>query len=170
MTFGTAESGATNRTLGSKISIRELHSREEEAIMTFLLHLEPEDVRARFGSLRPSIRYLLPGIDRGRHSVAFAATDTGTTVLGILNLECLTTPTAEIAVITRSDHKRRGIGRLLLGCSLLWAERCGLAHLFGYISVQNTAALALVRAAGFRVIRCDGFTLEVGNTLPVSDL
>lgn len=133
-------------------SIRELGISDAPACLVFSSHLTWEDVRMRFGALRDFADYLLPRLDDDGDHLAFAAFD-GATILGVLNLECLWSGTAELALIVRSDRQRRGIGRALLLHAMGWARDNGLAQVAGNVLPDNKAMLALARSVGIEAMR-----------------
>jgi acetyltransferase len=146
-------------------SIRELSAADTHACAVFIRHLAPEDIRLRFASLYLSPAHLLP---RGGESAgaAFLAVDAAGTILGVVNLIELAAGAAEIAVIVRSDHKRRGIGRALLVRAIEWAAAREVGELIGLVLAENTAMLGLAAAMGFRGQRRDGYVVEVRRAVP----
>jgi len=142
-------------------AIRELGIDDLPACNLFFSRLDPQDVRLRFGSLRFSMSAFLPGFTGAPEGVAFAAWDAAGMILGIVTLASLSTAAAELAVIVRSDCKRRGIGRALLAHAIRWADGHGLSHILGYVLVENKAMLALARALGFQPVRWDSSFFEV---------
>jgi GNAT superfamily N-acetyltransferase len=58
-------------------------------------------------------------------------------VLGIVNLVCIGSDSAEIATVVRSDHRRPGIGRALVEHAFQRAGRDGFSQLFGYVLAEN---------------------------------
>jgi acetyltransferase len=146
--------------------IRELHASEEQACRTFFSHLELPDIRMRFGSLHFSVRYLLPGQPGTSGGVAFAAVDGAGQVLGIVNLAYLTPGAAEMAVIVRSDYKRRGIGYSLLAHAINWAEGQGLSEVVGYVLADNKPMLSLAHRMGLHMVWWDGLDVEIREYIP----
>jgi acetyltransferase len=141
------------------LTLRELRACELPACTAFLHDLDARDIKLRFGSPRPSIRHIMP--DPARAYAAFAALDGSATILGVANLASLGADAAEVAIIIRSDHKRRGIGRSLLAHAILSAERSGVSRIIGYVDAENHAALALADAMGFLGIHWDSFSCEI---------
>lgn len=141
-------------------AIRELSAADAQACAVFIRHLEAEDIRLRFASLHLSPAHLVPR-DAGTAGIAFVAVDAADTVLGVVNLIRLAGGAAEIAVIVRSDHKRRGIGRALVAEAFGWAAASGVDELIGLVLSENAAMLALAQAMGFRGQRWDGYFVEV---------
>ncbi|MBV8459220.1 MAG: GNAT family N-acetyltransferase [Acetobacteraceae bacterium] len=146
--------------------IRELHASEGQACRIFFSHLELADIRMRFGSLHFSIRYFLPGQPGTGSGVAFAAMDATDQVLGIVNLAYLTPGAAEMAVIVRSDYKRRGIGHSLLAHAIYWAESQGLSEVVGYVFADNKPMLSLAHRMGLHIVRWDGLDVEIRKCIP----
>ncbi len=56
---------------------------------------------------------------------------------------------AEVAIYTHQDFRRRGLGKLLLGELVKEAQRLGLRSLWAFIEPANVAMLRLARALGF---------------------
>lgn len=141
-------------------TIRELCTADTHACAVFIRHLDPDDIRLRFASLGFSPQHLMPPESDQSASVAFVATDAAGAVLGVVNLAPLTAQAAEIAVIVRSDRKRRGIGRALVAHAIEWAQNQRLEQLVGLVLAENAAMLALAEAMGFRS-RWEGVFVEV---------
>lgn len=145
--------------------IRALDESDAEACDRFCRQLDRDDIRRRFGTLRCPSRNFLPVHDGASERVAFAALDGSQDILGVLSLSHLSAGLAEVAVIVRSDHKRRGIGRSLLAHAIEYAEQDGLAQLVGYVIAGNAPMLALARQMGFRSLRWDEFLVEVRRSV-----
>lgn len=142
-------------------AIRELRAPDARARCVFVQHLDPQDIRMRFASSHVSVHHIFPGLAGAHEGSAFAALDSAQTILGVVNLAWLSSDTAEVAVIVRSDYKRRGIGRALLAHALQWAEDRGLTHVVGHVLPENEAMLALARVMGFQNIGWDSIFFEV---------
>jgi GNAT superfamily N-acetyltransferase len=146
------------------VSIRELRASDAQACYVFFKHLHPDDVRMRFASPRAySFSLFLPCI-AGR-SLAFAAVNAADMIVGVANLVHLSPSTAETALAVRSDHKRRGIGRSLLGQVLRHAEEDGLSQLSGSVLADNKEMLAFAEAMGWRRIGRNGLFIIVGRQI-----
>jgi acetyltransferase len=141
--------------------IRRLRSTERDACDAFFGRLHRHDVLWRFGGPRSSGACLLPGRVASRRSLAFAAASSSGEILGILNIEYLDPVTAEIALIVRSDLKRRGIGSALLAHMMTWAQTAGLKRLVGHVLAENRIMLRLAIAAGFRRAGGDQVLVEL---------
>jgi acetyltransferase len=148
-------------------TIRPLRVSESEsrACDAFCGELDVNDIRMRFGSWRFALDKLLPNPDPPHPRMAFAAIDRAGTIIGIVNLACLGGGDAEIALIVRSDLKRRGIGRSLTAHAIDWAGNLGLSLLIGYVDAENAAVLSLARDMGFQSIWLDSFSIEVRRSL-----
>lgn len=144
--------------------IRELTSSEGEACDAFFGRLHRHDVRWRFGGPRSSGACLLPDRVATRRSLAFAAASSSGDILGVLNIEYLDPATAEIALIVRSDLKRRGIGSALLSHAMGWSKAAGLRRLVGHVMAENKTMLRLAIAAGFRCASGDQVLVELSWT------
>lgn len=146
---------------GSHFAVRELLTSDAQACNVFLDHLDPQDVKLRFGSLHSTPRYLLPSRGAANQGAAFGALDAAGAILGVANLEYVNSDLAEAAVIVRSDYKRHGIGRSLLEQTIKRAVEDGASQVTGYVLAENKAMLSLARAMGFQSIRWDEFYIEV---------
>jgi GNAT superfamily N-acetyltransferase len=146
--------------------IRELHAPDADACDVFFHHLDRTDIRMRFASSRHfSIHDFLPGLGRVNAGLAIAAFNAAEMILGVLNLVRLNSDSAEVAVIVRSDRKRRGIGRSLIAHVIQRAEDDGLSQLNGYVLAENQPMLALARVMGFQSSRWDSFFIEVRRSI-----
>jgi GNAT superfamily N-acetyltransferase len=114
----------------------------------FFSHLAPSDIRDRFGrlvSVEAGLRLLTLPNHYG--SVMFGAfCPEG--LVGVANLAKDAMGRAEIAVLVRSDWKRRGIGETLMRAALCEANREGLP-VYGFVQPSNSAIIALMRRLGF---------------------
>ena len=114
----------------------------------FYSHLAPSDIRDRFGrlvSVEAGLRLLTLPNHYG--SVMFGAFGQEGLV-GVANLAKDATGRAEIAVLVRSDCKRRGIGETLMRAALCQANRERLP-VYGFVRPSNSAIIALMRRLGF---------------------
>ena len=114
----------------------------------FFSHLAPSDIRYRFGRL-VSIDAALRLVTLPNHygSVIFGAfCPEG--LVGVANLAKDDMGQAEIAVLVRSDWKRRGIGEALMRAVLCQATREHL-HVYCIIQPSNSAIIGLLRRFGF---------------------
>lgn len=87
----------------------------------------------------------------------FVAVDTDATVLGWVTAaatssRCAYTGVVEHSVYVAAAARGRGVGRLLLDTLLASTEAAGIWTVQGGVFPENTASLALHRAAGFRVV------------------
>ena len=146
-------------------SIRQLGPEDTLACRAFFQRVERNDIRLRFGSLHFSADRPIPTPMGAFGGTAFAAVDFGGAVLGVSNLAPVSAATAEIAVIVRSDLKRRHIGRSLIAHTLARAEKNGLAEVVGYVLAENRAMLSLARAFGFRNVGQDLHLLELRRSV-----
>jgi 3-hydroxyisobutyrate dehydrogenase len=154
-----------NGSSSCRFTVRELRVPDARARCVFVRHLDPHDVRMRFASPRFSARHVFPGLAAAHDGAAFAALDRTQTILGVVNLARVGSGAAEVAVIVRSDYKRRGIGRALLARALRWAARNGFTHVLGHVHPENRAMLALARAMGFQHTGWDSSFVTVGRSV-----
>ncbi|HVY99829.1 MAG TPA: GNAT family N-acetyltransferase [Dongiaceae bacterium] len=147
----------------NRFLVREWRPSDRRRQDAFLQRLDREDLRMRFGLVRRPPELLVPAFTAARPGAAFAALDSGRALLGIATLIAIDGASAELAVIVRSDRKRRGLGRALIAYALCWAARHGLACVVGYVLAENHPMLALARAMDFRCVRNDPFLVEVSR-------
>jgi acetyltransferase len=133
------------------VHVRALWQPEDTAaFLRFGAALAPEDLRLRFGVPSRWGAVLAARLWR-RDGTDFAAFDPAGEILGIGNLIG-----NEIALAIRSDRKRRGLGRLLLGRLVRFAGDNGICELLASVLAENFPMLALARSEGFRAVGIAG--------------
>jgi len=140
------------------IEVRTLSLADWDAYRAFVERIGRDDMRLRFAGpvkLDASRCRRFLDVDHDREE-AFAAFDEEGAMLGVSRLARTSATEAEIALIVRSDVKRRGVGRLLLDRLIRHAEAAGIGVLTGDVLYENQAMLSLARRAGF------GFTSQSG--------
>jgi GNAT superfamily N-acetyltransferase len=114
----------------------------------FFSHLAPADIRYRFGrlvSVEAGLRLLT--LPNRCGSVIFGAfCPEG--LVGVANLAKDDMGRAEIAILIRSDRKRRGIGAALMRAALCQATQERL-QVYGFVEPSNAAIIGLMRRFGF---------------------
>ncbi|QID17349.1 GNAT family N-acetyltransferase [Nitrogeniibacter mangrovi] len=129
----------------------------------FIAGLAVDDIRARFNaSLLPEV---LPGMLAPAPSSGFinlGAWKQGRLV-GTAVLAHEEDDRYELAVLVRSNMKRRGIGTALTLEALRNAARLDAGRVVAHVRASNTAALALLSATGFRRISALGFEMMFGR-------
>lgn len=144
---------------------------DHPAYCAFAARLEHEDLRLRFAGLVKldcdALRAQLLAIDHTQHEAlaAFA----GGEMLAIAHLVRTAAATAELAIIVRSDLKRRGLGRVLLARLILHACELGLRALTAQILSENLPMQRLARDAGFRATGRSGFLIDMAKNLRCGD-
>jgi ribosomal protein S18 acetylase RimI-like enzyme len=114
----------------------------------FFSHLNPSDIRDRFGhpvSVEAALRLLT--LPNRYGSVIFGAFRPEGLV-GVANLAKDDMGRAEIAVLVRSDWKRRRVGEALMRAVLCQAGRERL-QVYGFVQSSNSAIIGLLRRVGF---------------------
>jgi acetyltransferase len=139
------------KALGS-FRLRPVRPEDAPAFIALAARLDAEDMRLRFlapvKELPPALLARLTQIDYDRE-MAFVLFDAGGAVAGVSRLAADPDGRrAEFAVLTRSDLKGHGIGRLLLDRLVAYAKSRGLTELFGDVLTENRAMLALCRDMG----------------------
>ena len=146
------------------VAVRPLTLADCAAYQNFVGRLERNDLRLRFASTVNFARDELCGrfldIDH-REEEALAAIDSRGEILGVARIHRLGPDEADIAIIIRSDRKRRGLGRLLLDHLRTYAAGAGILRLRADILRENYAMLTLARKFGFHAVGTGGIMAEV---------
>ncbi|MBS0445173.1 MAG: acetate--CoA ligase family protein [Proteobacteria bacterium] len=147
---------------GSVIEIRPIRPEDQAQHAAFIRRISAEDMRTRFffggrRELPPAEMARLVQIDYARE-MAFIATrtdaDGACETLGAAR--AISDPDnveAEFALLVRSDLKRLGLGRLLLGRIIDYLRSQGTRRVCGDVLLENLAMRALVEALGFSIHR-----------------
>lgn len=148
-----------------------LHGCDWRSIRALLENIEREDLFRRF--LRPldiqddnTLRRLLDFHAPGAEIVL--ALECDATAIGMLHRIPVSPSEAEIALIVRSDRKRRGIGALLVNDAIAWARARGLRGLSALALRDNIAVLRLARRFGFVWYSGAGASVELALDLQQS--
>jgi acetyltransferase len=158
-----------------RVAIRPLSPADRCAYYRFCARLTREDLRLRFaGVMRfdAALARRLFAYDPTREAVFAAYGDeeqgAGKAILGVARLARVSPEEAEIALVVRSDRKRRGLGRALLRRLIGHGAVLGLTALSGDVLDENYAARSLVREAGFVGIGPVGIMRHFQLALPAS--
>ena len=71
--------------------------------------------------------------------------------VGVRGAEPAIAHTASVSLAVSPEHRRSGLGRLLLGGVLAWADAAGVRKLVAGVCDRNSAALALFHRSGYAV-------------------
>jgi acetyltransferase len=145
------------------IPIRPLSLADWPSYCAFGSRLERDDLRLRFAGpvkLDDSRCRRFLDIDHDREE-AFAAFDDAGAMLGVGRLAGIAADEAEIALIVRSDLKRRGLGRVLLDRLVRYAGTAGLAALRAEVLYENLPMVYLAQHAGFRFVGAAGLLISL---------
>jgi len=133
-------------------------------VRAFVRRMEREDLRLRFG--RPlnfddeaTLRRAFD-IEGGAGEIAWLLDDKAA-VAGMAHRIIVSRSEAEIALVVRSDVKRRGIGEFLLRHTLARSARQGLKTLSGVVLWENRAMRRLAAKIGFVPRLGNAWTLEL---------
>jgi ribosomal protein S18 acetylase RimI-like enzyme len=142
---------------------RPLSEAQWQKIRTFVGKTDRDDLRLRFGQA-------LDFADDNTLKLFFDvggacgeqvwALDDGD-IAGILHRVRTSPSEAEIALIIRSDRKRRGFGEKLLRTALVRAVEQNLTTLRAYVLRENSAMLRLALKVGFMPRKATGFSVEL---------
>ncbi len=142
---------------GRRLRLRPIGANDEDELIEMGRRSTPEDLRMRFFSaVRPAPGPLvtkLTHFDHDHHRVAGAydpKLPRGPQELlgGVRLIWEPDLSQGEFSIMVRSDLKRHGLGRCLMGEMLGWAVDLGLARVDGEVLSENSAMLRLVRACG----------------------
>ncbi|HWG81102.1 MAG TPA: GNAT family N-acetyltransferase [Stellaceae bacterium] len=154
--------------LPEAVEIRPPLPADHPAYCAFAARLAREDLRLRFAGLVKldcdALRAQLLAIDHTQHEAL--AVFAGSEMLAIAHLVRTAPVTAELAIIVRSDLKRRGLGRVLLARLVAHACALGLRTLTAQILSENLPMQRLAREAGFRATGRSGFLIDMAEDLP----
>jgi acetyltransferase len=150
---------------------RPLNEAQWDKIRTFVGRTTRDDLRLRFGQPLDftdgvTLRRFF-GIGGACAEQLWALDDAGD-ICGILHRVRTAPGAAELALIVRSDRKRRGLGEALLRAALARAAAQQLTILRAYVLGENGAMLRLARKVGFVARQRTGFSVELEfNLQPV---
>ena len=145
----------------ARYHIRELTGADAQSCAEFIDKLERRDIRNRCACATLVLDALLPRERPEGKGMALGAFGEPDVLLGVVNLEPLADGDVEIAVIVRSDFQGRGAGFCLMSRAIALASNGLSNRLVAFVSPENSAANALVRKLGFRVLAIDRYAAEV---------
>jgi RimJ/RimL family protein N-acetyltransferase len=143
---------------------RALTEPDWDKVRAFVRRTSRESLRLRFGQAadfrdeRTLKRFV--DIDGGSGEMVWVL-DEGGAICAMAHLVRLSPTQAEIALIVRSDHARRGIGERLLRLTIARALQRDLKILTALVLYENTAMLRLARKLGFEVRTSSGLSVEL---------
>lgn len=158
---------------GRQIRLRPIRPEDFAQHKRFLSRCSPEDLHARFLStfreLPDADIARLTQIDYDRE-MAFIAEETlapgGTETLGVARVSMdPDNIDADFAILVRSDCKRRGLGRLLLGKLIRYCQGRGTTRMTSSVLSGNACMLGLGAALGFTARLAERGIMEIGLDL-----
>jgi len=136
------------------LTVRPVRPDDAAGLADLVALTDAEDVQLRFhGGVRllpDALAARLSQIDYDRE-MALAATDPAGAIVAVARL--VGDPegeTAEFALLVRSDHQSKGLGRALMERLITYARGRGLRELWGSIEARNDRMLTLAADLGFR--------------------
>jgi acetyltransferase len=141
---------------GSPISVRPMRPDDEPAVVKFLGHVRPDDLRLRFFHVVKEFSHQFVGrltqLDYAR-SMAFVALDKEAgEIIGVARLHSDSQyESAEYAILVQSNLKGNGLGWALMQLLIDYATAEGLKSLCGQVLADNITMLAMCRELGFDV-------------------
>lgn len=138
---------------GEALRVRPIRPQDAPRLIEMVDRSSAEDVRLRFRTgvkrLPDSWAARLSQIDYDREMALVAETADGQ-VVGVGRIAGDPEgETAEFALMVRSDHHHRGLGRDLLSALIDHARAKGLKHLWGDVARDNSRMLQLAQSLGF---------------------
>ena len=149
---------------GDLIVTRSLSESDWDMIRAFVRNIEQNDLRLRFGGAidfhdEDSLRRRF-GVNPNSGEIAWLL-DERSSIAGISHRVLISPFEAEIALIVRSDLKRRGIGTRMLNSLIRRSTEERLQTVSAFILYENRAMLELARKAGFVARATLGFNVEL---------
>ena len=138
---------------GETFTVRPLRPDDAAGLIDLVAHTDAEDVRLRFGSglrrLPDEWAARLSQFDYDRE-MALAA-EAGGEIFGVARLAADPQgESAEFALLVRTDHQHRGLGRALMEQLIDYAKSRGLKQLWGAVERGNRRMLDLAGDLGFK--------------------
>jgi acetyltransferase len=148
--------------------LRSLQPEDHGAYAEFIARMDESDLRRRFvraGTATPEsdlTRYtrLDPSREAAFVAVRQSGTASGEIVGEVRAYRYPEAPTAEVAVIVRSDMKGRGLGSALMAKMIQYCRAAGL-ELIAQIRPDNTAMIRLAQRCGMEVEHAPGSSLAI---------
>jgi ribosomal protein S18 acetylase RimI-like enzyme len=143
---------------------RALGEPEWDKVRAFVRRTSRESLRLRFGQTadfcdeRTLRRFF--DIDAANGEMIWMLEEGGA-ICAIAHLVRVAPGQAEIALISRSDRARRGIGERLLRITLARAAQRDLETVTALVLYENRPMLRLARKLGFEVRKSPGLTVEL---------
>jgi len=146
---------------GLRFHVRSAAPDDEPALADFFAHVTPEDLRFRFLSAvrKPGHDLLSPLVNldhtQTENLLAFDA-DTGTLIATAMIAADPSLDRAEVAIATRSDYKRRGVGWTLLAHVADYARERGIKVIESIESRDHRETIGLEQEMGFEARSYEG--------------
>jgi acetyltransferase len=149
---------------GTRFLLRPIRPEDEPQLVAGFARLSPQSIRMRFFStmreLPHSLAARLTQIDYDRE-MALLLTEPGPAgrqpVYGVVRVAAdPDNERAEYAIVVRDDMAGRGLGMLLMGRMLAYAERRGIKEVFGDVLAENKRMLDIARRLDFAAERLSG--------------
>lgn len=153
---------------GDLVVTRSLSESDWDMIRAFVRNIERNDLRLRFGGAidfhdEDSLRRRF-GVNPNSGEIAWLL-DERCSIAGMSHRVLVSQFEAEIALIVRSDLKRRGIGTRMLNCLIRRSTEERLQTVSAFILHENRAMLELARKAGFVARATLGLNVELALAL-----
>ncbi len=150
------------------VVVTPLSEGEWDLVRAFVRRMTKEDLHLRFGhpidfADEATMRRFFD-ILAGTGEIAWVLDETSA-IAGISHRIMVSPDEAEIALIVRSDRKRRGIGECLLRAMLARSARQGLATLSAVVLRENRAVLRLAAKIGYVQRAANAWSIELVFTL-----
>ena len=134
---------------GTLVTLRGIRPEDESALTALYERLSPQTAYQRFFTvmrrLPPNWGHILANVDYDRRLAIVALGPEGTLIGVARYVYDDPSHEAEIAIVIEDPWQSRGLGTLLLGELLAYAEGKGIRHFRAYVLADNVRMLKLLR-------------------------
>ena len=140
---------------GTSVTLRDIRPEDESALTALYERLSPQTAYQRFFTvmrrLPPNWGHILANVDYDRRMAIVALGPDGPLIGVALYIYDGPSQEAEIAIVIEDPWQSRGLGTLLLGELLGYAEGKGIRRFRAYVLADNVRMLKLLRR-GTRIV------------------
>jgi RimJ/RimL family protein N-acetyltransferase len=139
--------------------VRPVRPDDAQLVQELFDGLSDESRRRRFFAAKPRLSRAelayLTDVDHRRHEALIALDEATGEPLGVVRYvrTAAESPSAELAIVVADAHRRRGVGRGLIGALAAHARRAGVERFTGLVLGDNVPARRLLERSGATVAR-----------------